>query len=96
MAVDLHSTIERILSKSSVLVERYHALEADKLNADKEIAKLNNEILALKKEVEQLRQDNEYLRLARTIAPSYDQLVESKTILNQLVREVDKCISQLT
>lgn len=96
MAVDLHSTIERILSKSSVLVEKYHALEADKLNADKEIAKLNNEILALKKEVEQLRQDNEYLRLARTIAPSYDQLVESKIILNQLVREVDKCISQLT
>ena len=96
MAADLHSTIERILSKSSVLVEKYHALEVDKLNADKEIERLNHELTALKKEVEQLRQDNEYLKIARTIAPSYEQLAESKNILNQLVREVDKCISQLT
>ena len=96
MAADLHSTIERILSKSSVLVEKYHALEVDKLNADKEIERLNLELTALKKEVEQLRQYNEYLKIARTIAPSYEQLAESKNILNQLVREVDKCISQLT
>ena len=96
MATDLHSTIERILNKSSVLVEKYHALEAEKANADLEIKQLQGEITALRKEVEQLRQDNEYLRIARSIAPSFEQLEESKSIINQLVRDVDKCISQLT
>lgn len=96
MATDLHSTIERILSKSSVLVEKYHALETEKVNAEQEIKRLQNEVLALRKEVEILRQDNEYLRIARSIAPSFEQLAESKSIINQLVRDVDKCISQLT
>lgn len=96
MATDLHSTIERILNKSSVLVEKYHALEAEKLNAELKIRQLQEEIATLKKELEQLRQDNEYLRMARTIAPSYEQLAESRTIISQLVRDVDKCISQLT
>ena len=96
MATDLHSVVERILTKSSVLVEKYHALEEDRANAEKEIASLRNEIMALRKEVEQLRQDNEYLKLARSIAPSQVQLAESKSIISQLVRDVDKCISQLT
>ncbi len=96
MATDLHSTIERILNKSSVLVEKYHALEAENESAKQEIRQLQNEVLALKKEVEILRQDNEYLRIARSIVPSYEQLAESKSIINQLVRDVDKCISQLT
>lgn len=96
MATDLHSTIERILNKSSVLVEKYHALEAEKVNAELKIRQLQEEIATLKKELEQLRQDNEYLRMARTIAPSYEQLAESRAIISQLVRDVDKCISQLT
>ncbi len=96
MATDLHSTIERILSKSSVLVEKYHALEQERLNAEKEIKQLQNEVKALRKEVELLRQDNEYLRIARSITPSFEQLAESRSIITQLVRDVDKCISQLT
>ena len=96
MATDLHSTIERILNKSSVLVEKYHALEEERANAALEIKQLHEEIAALKKEVEQLRQDNEYLRIARSIAPSYEQLAESRSIISQLVRDVDKCITQLT
>ena len=96
MAADLHSTIERILSKSGVLVEKDQALEKERVNAEQEISRLRNEIQKLKKEVEQLRQDNEYLKLARSIAPSYEQLAESRAIISQLVRDVDKCISQLT
>ncbi|MBQ7941142.1 MAG: hypothetical protein IJ328_01875 [Muribaculaceae bacterium] len=96
MTTDLHSTIERILSKSSVLVEKYHALEIDKANAEQEIIQLREEIAVLRKELEKLRQDNEYLRIARSIAPSYEQLAESRSIISQLVRDVDKCISQLT
>ncbi len=96
MATDLHSTIERILSKSSVLVEKYHALEVEKVNAELKIKQLQEDIATLNKELEKLRQDNEYLRMARTIVPSYEQLAESRSIISQLVRDVDKCISQLT
>lgn len=96
MATDLHSTINRILNKSNVLVEKYQALEAEKVNAELKIKQLHEEIAVLKKELEKLRQDNEYLRMARSIAPSYEQIEESRSIISQLVRDVDKCISQLT
>ena len=96
MATDLHSTINRILNKSNVLVEKYQALETEKVNAELKIKQLHEEIAVLKKELEKLRQDNEYLRMARSIAPSYEQIEESRSIISQLVRDVDKCISQLT
>ncbi len=96
MATDLHSTLERILSKSNVLIEKYHVLEKEKVEADQEIRKLQDTVVELTKEVEKLRQDNEYLRLARSIAPTREQLTEGKAIISQLVRDVDKCISQLT
>ena len=96
MATDLQSTLERIISKSNVLLEKYHALERENVEANLEIRKLQDSVVALTKEVEKLRQDNEYLRLARSIAPTREQLAEGKSIISQLVRDVDKCISQLT
>lgn len=96
MATELHSTLERILNKSKVFVEKYHVLEDENASLEQEISRLQAEVLALQKELELLRQENEYLCLARSIVPSQEQLSESKTIINQLVRDVDKCISQLT
>ena len=48
------------------------------------------------KQIEQLKLDNDYLRMARAINSSAAELSQSKAILTQLVRDVDKCIAQLT
>ncbi|MBQ4917600.1 MAG: hypothetical protein UHD04_07170 [Muribaculaceae bacterium] len=96
MATDLHSTIQRILGKTDVLVEKYQALVEELGEVEAEVRKLRNENASLVKENQMLRQENDYLKLARSIVPSQDRLEESKAIVNQLVRDVDKCISQLT
>lgn len=96
MATELHSIVERILNKSSVLVEKYQALEIEKMNVEQKLQEVQAETEVLRKEVERLKLDNEYLRMARAIAPSYELLAESRAAVSQLVRDVDKCISQLT
>ena len=96
MATDLHSTIKRILSKSNVLVEKYQALEAEFEKVESEAVRLREENERLVKESQMLRSENDYLKLARSIVPSQDHLAESRAIVNQLVRDVDKCIAQLT
>ena len=50
----------------------------------------------LMKELQQLRQENEYLRLARTMAASAEQMEQNKARISKIVRDIDKCISQLT
>ena len=50
----------------------------------------------LTKELQQLRQENEYLRLARTMATSAEQMEQNKARISKIVRDIDKCISQLT
>lgn len=96
MATDLHSTTERLLGKTTVLVEKYHALLAKNKDVENQVEALQKEVASLKKETEQLRQENEYLRIARSISPTFEQIADSNAILSQLVREIDKCISQLT
>ena len=96
MATDLHSTIQRILGKTNVLVEKYQALAEELDRVEAKVRMLQGENASLVKENQMLRQENDYLKLARSIVPSHEQLEESKTIVNQLVRDVDKCISQLT
>ena len=96
MATDLHSTIQRILNKSNVLVEKYQALEAEYEKVEAEAVKLREENDRLVKEAQMLRSENDYLKLARSIMPSQEHLAESRAIVNQLVRDVDKCIAQLT
>lgn len=96
MAADLHSTIQRILGKTNVLVEKYQALAEELDRVEAEVRTLRGENASLTKENQMLRQENDYLKLARSIVPSHESLEESKAIINQLVRDVDKCISQLT
>jgi uncharacterized protein YaaN involved in tellurite resistance len=95
MASEMQATIDRLLGKTNVLVEKYLALERDKVALDEENKQLHEAIRRLKGQVESLKQNNEYLQLARTLTPSRENLDESKAIIAQLVRDVEKCISQL-
>ena len=63
------------------LMSRYEALqeERDKLQA----------------ELEQLRIENEYLKVSHKIAPTPEDVKSSQMLITELVRNIDKCISQL-
>ena len=96
MAVDLEELIERLQRKMLVLVDKYRLLESEKKSVDEENARLKAEIENLKKQLEQTNTDKEFLRIARNISNTPEQLADNKAVLVRLVRDVDKCIAQLT
>lgn len=95
MANELQQTLARIINKSNILVEKYHAL----MNANAELAsekeQLVEEIEKMKRANELLQQENEYLKLARVVAPDLNDVENARTTISTLVRDIDKCIAQL-
>lgn len=95
MASELQTTLDRIISKSEVLLERYKMLEADKVAVEKENETLRARLVAMDKELEQLRRDYDYLHIARLVSPTREEITKNQAILAKLVQDIDKCISQL-
>ena len=95
MASELQETLARIVTKSKVLVDKYHVLNAEKERLEQVVAQLQSEVDVLKKENEKLSTDNHYLTMARHIVPNSEKAAEAKKMISSLVRDIDKCISQL-
>ena len=95
MVSELQSTLERIKSKSDVLLEKYNALRLEKEAVEQENSQLRSRLAQLDKELELMRRDYEYLQMARMITPTRESVIQIRAILAKLVQDVDKCISQL-
>ena len=95
MAESLSEIFERMLSKKQVMVDRYQALKNRLAAADERVSELERENARQRQTLEKLEMENEYLRIARKIAPDRDALDRSRTLIAKLVRDVDKCIEQL-
>ena len=96
MAGNLQETLDRISKKSEILVEKYLVLVAEKKSADARIEELSTLLTARNKEIETLKQEIEYLKIATTITPNHKDVERSHAILSGLVREIDKCINELS
>lgn len=95
MAESLSEIFERLLAKQQILVERYAALENKLKAANEKIIDLEASNLKYRQQIEKLEQSNEYLRIARAIAPDKESLDKGRQLIAKLVRDVDKCIEQL-
>lgn len=96
MASDLQNVLQRIANKGDVLLEKYRVLVEEKKSLEEEISALRSEKADMQLMLQKLRQENEYLRLARTMAATPQQLEQNKVRIAKMVRDIDKCISQLT
>lgn len=96
MPGEFKQTIERVSNKAKILVERYHVLLESKRQADARILEQDAMILAQKKEIESLRQQVEYLQIATNVIPDNSQTERTRTLISTLVREIDRCINDLT
>lgn len=95
MASELQETLARIVTKSKVLVDKYHVLNAEKERLEQVVAQLQSEMEVLKKENEKLSTDNHYLTMVLHFVPNSEKAAEAKKMISSLVRDIDKCISQL-
>lgn len=96
MAKDFQSQLENISSKLIVLTGKYRALEEAYRAVKNENTDLKAQLLARQKDIDDLKVENEYLRVASALrAISPDKLEETKATIANLIQDVDKCIADL-
>lgn len=88
--------IANIESKARLLAERHRYLMAQRDQALEQIDRLQAQLADQNRQIENLKAQVDYLRMAATIAPSRDEIDRSRQFLSQLVWEIDKCINQLS
>ena len=93
-------TNEKVLtvfqSRLQQLILRHNALKQENNELYAMVDKAESEVKALKEALEQKERDYEALKIARMLEVSDDDIEMSRTRLNHLRREVNKCISLLT
>lgn len=96
MAVELQAQIERLKHKSALLVERYR-LMSERLNESLDlIQQLEESIARRDREILELRRKLEYFKVASVVSPNREELERNRAIVSQLVRDINRCINELT
>lgn len=96
MANDLQQTLERLNRKSLNMIERYQSVLQAKQAAEKRIIELETTIDTMRNRIETLERQVEYLSVVTTAFPSREEVKRSQARISELVREIDKCISDLS
>ncbi len=88
--------IESLQAKTRLLIEKCNVLAKRGEETEERMVQLERENLSLKQQIEQLKVQIEYLQVVSTINPSREELEQTKKVLSDLVREINKCINDLT
>ena len=81
--------------KTGMLLIRYRAMQTRLERLAAENREMRSAIVAKDAELERLRIESEYLKVATTLAPDPIRKDEVFALLTNLVREIDRCIANL-
>lgn len=95
MSNEFSQVIDRASAKMQILLDRYAVVNKRREQALERITELEKDVEALRKENQRLQTEVEYLRVATTIAPDRADVELTRATLSKLVREIDKCITDL-
>lgn len=95
MAEKVHDIYSSVASKVQVIIERQALLAEAVKEARAERDSLRRENARLQQEVNRLKADLEYLTVARTFEANGQPLADSRALISGLIREIDRCISEL-
>ncbi|MCM1109748.1 MAG: hypothetical protein NC336_00920 [Clostridium sp.] len=96
MARPLEQRLDSIETKARIIVANYERMQRARQKADERVAELLRQVEEQSREIADLRRQVEYMKVASTLAPSSEALDESRRVLSEIVREIDKCINDLT
>lgn len=96
MAADLQQITSRLTTTGELLSKRVRELIAERDNARREVADRDATIREQRREIERLTQQVDFLTVVSTALPAPGDIEKSRAILSGLVREIDKCINDLT
>ncbi len=96
MATDLQQRIDSLKAKTHVLVRKYAALEQVRRQLEQEL-KLRDEAIAQRdRTIAEQQRSLEFLRASVTINPDREEVERTRSLIAGLVREIDRCILDLT
>lgn len=96
MAGNLQQRIDSIKSKASLLADRYRAVKRAKESAEMQVAELRTQIARMERELSAKDAEIERLKVTSVLAPNHRDVEATRALLSELVREIDKCIAQLS
>ena len=94
-STELKDKLLSVTRKVETLRQRYLALVGEKKEMERTIERQELEIAKLEKEVNQLKIDNEFLRVARSFPGNPEAIARYKGQVAKMVRDIDRCIKQL-
>lgn len=96
MADNLQQRIDRLKAKASLLTERYLLTAEAQLGAQARIAELETQVKSLQRELALRNAEIERLKVTSVLSPDHRDVEATRQLLSGLVREIDKCIAQLS
>jgi Mg2+ and Co2+ transporter CorA len=92
----MQDLIKQLLEKTKLLAERYQQQVKKNNQLEIELAELRNKLEQQNEIIKDLEERNKILKLAASLRGNTDENISSiKLKINQLVKEIDKCVALL-
>jgi chromosome segregation ATPase len=92
----LFEIVNKLEAKLSKILSQYAILQQDNLQLLQQKDILQQQLIKKQEMIDDLERKYESLRLANTIVGSKEDKHATKLKINTLIREIDKCIVQLS
>jgi FtsZ-binding cell division protein ZapB len=93
---DLFEIVTGLEAKISKLIERQSQLQEQNTKLMRVNKELQQQVVSGQSKIENLEKQYESLRVARTMVGSKEDKHMTKLKINALIREIDKCIVELS
>lgn len=95
MAGDLQKRLDSLRNKAELLLKRYALLEEENQVLKQKINELEATLARQNRELTDKERQIEQLRVMGVLAPTREDVEQSRAFLAGLVRDIDKCINEL-
>ena len=93
---NITQVVNLVEDKLKLLLENYRFLKEENELLLQKVTLLEHQIAKEKQQFEQIEKNYQSLKIAKTIEGSNDNTRDTKLKINELIREIDVCITQLS
>lgn len=93
---DLTNSFSSLEKKTDQLVDRCSQQVVQIRGLEAQLAERGIELAALEQSVQRLKEENKVLKMASAVQGGEEYRTEAKRRINDLVREIDRCISMMS
>ena len=91
----MKATIDRLQNKLERLISKYQEVKSDNLQLKEKLLSLQKQFEKQEQSISELKDKNKILKLSASLHGEEQDTQAEKKRINELVREIDKCIALL-